>query len=39
MTEVQPFDGPVIVEVDGEEHALGGTLAQKMRVERVQVPA
>jgi DtxR family Mn-dependent transcriptional regulator len=32
--EVQPFGGPVTVEVDGRQHALGGGLAQKMRVER-----
>jgi DtxR family Mn-dependent transcriptional regulator len=30
---VQPFGGPLSVEVDGREHALGGELAQKMRVE------
>ena len=35
VTDVQPFGGPVFVEVDGREHALGGGLAQKMRVERV----
>jgi len=29
----QPFGGPLFVEVDGCEHALGGELAQKMRVE------
>jgi DtxR family transcriptional regulator, Mn-dependent transcriptional regulator len=29
----QPFGGPLLVEVDGLEHALGGELAQKMRVE------
>jgi DtxR family transcriptional regulator, Mn-dependent transcriptional regulator len=34
VIEVQPFGGPVTVEVDGREHALGGRLAQKMRVER-----
>jgi DtxR family Mn-dependent transcriptional regulator len=32
VIEVQPFGGPVTVEVDGAEHALGGGLAQKMRV-------
>jgi DtxR family transcriptional regulator, Mn-dependent transcriptional regulator len=30
---VQPFRGPVFVEVDGREHALGGELAEKMRVD------
>jgi DtxR family Mn-dependent transcriptional regulator len=30
---VQPFGGPLLVEVDGIEHALGGELSQKMRVE------
>ena len=30
---VQPFGGPVFVEVDGRTHALGGELAEKMRVE------
>ena len=29
----QPFGGPLFVEVDGREHALGGELASKMRVE------
>ena len=33
VTDVQPFGGPVFVEVDGREHALGGELAEKMRVE------
>ena len=33
ITDVQPFGGPVFVEVEGEVHALGGELAQKMRVE------
>jgi DtxR family Mn-dependent transcriptional regulator len=33
ITDVQPFGGPVFVEVDGKEHALGGELAEKMRVE------
>jgi DtxR family transcriptional regulator, Mn-dependent transcriptional regulator len=36
VTEVQPFGGPVLVEVEGREHALGGSLAKKMRVERAQ---
>ena len=35
VTDVQPFGGPVFVEVDGQEHALGGELAEKMRVEPV----
>jgi len=34
VTDVQPFGGPVFVAVGGREHALGGSLAQKMRVER-----
>jgi DtxR family Mn-dependent transcriptional regulator len=29
----EPFGGPLVVEVEGREHALGGELAQKMRVE------
>jgi DtxR family Mn-dependent transcriptional regulator len=29
----QPFGGPLTVEVDGCEHALGGELSEKMRVE------
>ena len=29
----EPFGGPLSVEVDGREHALGGELADKMRVE------
>jgi DtxR family transcriptional regulator, Mn-dependent transcriptional regulator len=33
VTDMQPFGGPVFVEVDGREHALGGELAEKMRVE------
>ena len=28
----QPFDGPLFVEVDGAEHALGGELVHRMRV-------
>jgi DtxR family transcriptional regulator, Mn-dependent transcriptional regulator len=39
VTEVQPFDGPVFVEVEGREHALGGELAEKMRVEPARVSA
>jgi len=38
VTGVQPFGGPVFVEVDGKEHALGGELAEKMRVERAGQP-
>jgi DtxR family Mn-dependent transcriptional regulator len=30
---VQPFRGPLLIEVNGREHALGGELADKMRVE------
>jgi DtxR family transcriptional regulator, Mn-dependent transcriptional regulator len=33
VIRVQPFGGPVFVEVSGAEHALGGELAGKMRVE------
>jgi DtxR family transcriptional regulator, Mn-dependent transcriptional regulator len=33
VTGEQPFGGPLLVEVDGREHALGGGLADKMRVE------
>jgi DtxR family Mn-dependent transcriptional regulator len=36
VTDIQPFGGPVFVEVGGGEHALGGGLAKKMRVERVE---
>jgi DtxR family transcriptional regulator, Mn-dependent transcriptional regulator len=32
VTGRQPFGGPVYVEVDGEEHALGGELVHRMRV-------
>lgn len=32
MVGRQPFDGPVIVEIDGSEHALGSLLAAAMRV-------
>jgi DtxR family transcriptional regulator, Mn-dependent transcriptional regulator len=28
----QPFGGPLFVEVDGAEHALGGELVRRMRV-------
>jgi len=33
ITGVQPFGGPMFVEVDGREHVLGGELAEKMRVQ------
>ncbi len=39
VTDVQPFGGPVFVEVAGSEHALGGELAEKMRVEPAGVSA
>jgi DtxR family Mn-dependent transcriptional regulator len=32
VVEIQPFGGPVFVEVKGTRHALGGELAEKMRV-------
>ena len=38
ITGAQPFGGPLFVEVEGREHALGGELAEKMRVEVEQVP-
>ena len=33
VTGAEPFDGPLMVEVGGREHALGAALAEKMRVE------
>jgi DtxR family transcriptional regulator, Mn-dependent transcriptional regulator len=33
VTGAQPFGGPLFVDVGGREHAFGGELAQKMRVE------
>src|SRR4051794_5551232 len=39
VTDVQPFGGPVFVEVEGRVHALGGELAEKMRVEPAGVKA
>ena len=33
ITGEQPFGGPLFVEVEGREHALGGELAEKMRVQ------
>jgi Fe2+ transport system protein FeoA len=35
VTGSQPFGGPVFVRVGGKEHALGGELAEKMRVDPV----
>ena len=32
VTGRQPFDGPLLIEVDGVEHALGGELVRRMRV-------
>lgn len=32
VTDKQPFDGPLIVEIAGREHPLGRTLARAMRV-------
>jgi DtxR family Mn-dependent transcriptional regulator len=32
VTGEQPFGGPLMVEVEGREHALGGGLADRMRV-------
>jgi DtxR family Mn-dependent transcriptional regulator len=32
VTGRQPFDGPLVVEVDGTEHVLGGELVRRMRV-------
>jgi len=39
VTRVQPFGGPVFVAVGDDEHALGGELAGKMRVELVEEAA
>jgi len=36
---VEPFGGPLVVEMGGREHALGEELAQKMRVEPAGVSA
>jgi DtxR family transcriptional regulator, Mn-dependent transcriptional regulator len=33
VTGAEPFGGPLLVEVGGREHPLGGELADKMRVE------
>jgi DtxR family transcriptional regulator, Mn-dependent transcriptional regulator len=30
----EPFGGPIVIEVDGREHALGGELVERMRVAR-----
>ena len=35
VTGAQPFGGPLFVDVEGQEHALGGELVRKMRVEVV----
>jgi DtxR family Mn-dependent transcriptional regulator len=37
VTEAQPFDGPLSIEIEGAEHVLGGELVRAMRVapERV----
>jgi DtxR family Mn-dependent transcriptional regulator len=32
VTERQPFGGPLFVEVEGERHAIGGDLAQRMLI-------
>ncbi|MDP9228658.1 MAG: metal-dependent transcriptional regulator [Actinomycetota bacterium] len=32
VTAREPFDGPVVIRVDGAEHALGAPLARRMRV-------
>ena len=32
VTGCQPYGGPLLVEVDGVEHALGGELARRMRI-------
>jgi DtxR family transcriptional regulator, Mn-dependent transcriptional regulator len=39
VTGTQPFGGPLFVTVSGSEHALGGELAEKMRVEIEGSPA
>jgi DtxR family Mn-dependent transcriptional regulator len=36
---IEPFGGPLVVEVEGREHSLGEELAKKMRVEPVGVSA
>jgi len=36
---IEPFGGPLVVEVEGREHALGEELAEKMRVEPAGVNA
>ena len=33
IVDQQPFGGPLFAEFDGVRHALGGALAQAMRVE------
>ena len=32
VTSREPFEGPILVEVEGAEHALGAPLARRMRV-------
>jgi DtxR family transcriptional regulator, Mn-dependent transcriptional regulator len=34
VTERQPFGGPLLVDVDGQAHAIGGELAERMLVTR-----
>jgi DtxR family transcriptional regulator, Mn-dependent transcriptional regulator len=34
LTARQPFGGPLLVEVEGHEHALGGELVRRMRVAK-----
>jgi DtxR family Mn-dependent transcriptional regulator len=34
VTERQPFGGPLLVDVDGDVHAVGGDLAERMLVRR-----
>jgi DtxR family Mn-dependent transcriptional regulator len=33
LVGTEPFGGPLMVEVEGREHALGAELARKMRVQ------
>jgi hypothetical protein len=32
VTDRQPFGGPVFIDADGAEHAIGGDLARRMLV-------
>ena len=34
VREKQPFEGPLIVRIGRRDHALGGLLAQRMRISR-----